>query len=66
MSDLAADVREVLEPVVRAAQVDMGPMLWQRLKEAADAVYGMCEDEEVQASVATDLMHELMNEMEDR
>ena len=66
MSDLAKDVRQVLEPVVRAAQIDMGPMLWQRLKEAAETVYGMCEDEEVQASVATDLMHELMTEIEDR
>ena len=66
MSDLAKDVRQVLEPVVRAAQIDMGPMLWQRLQAAAETVYGMCEDEEVQASVTTDLMHDLMTEIEDR
>ena len=66
MSGHADEVRELLEPVVRDAQVDMGPVLWQRLKKAADEVYAACEHQDEEASVSVDLMHELMNEAEDR
>jgi len=66
MSGHADEVRELREPVVRDAQVDMGPVLWQRLKDAADRVYAACEHEDEEASVSTDLMHELMNEAEDK
>jgi hypothetical protein len=52
--------------VVRDAQVDMGPILWQRLKNTVAEVYAACEHEDEEASVSTDLMHELMNEAEDR
>ena len=66
MTKHADEVRELLEPVVRDAQVDMGPVLWQRLKDAAAQVYAACEHEDEEASVSTDLMHELMNEAEDK
>lgn len=66
MSDHAKEVREVLEPVVSEARLDMGPILWQRLKRAADEVYAICEHEDEEAAVSVDLMHELMNEMEDK
>ena len=66
MSGHADEIRQLLEPVVRDAQVDMGPVLWQRLKDAAEQVYAACEHEDEEASVSTDLMHELMNEVEDR
>ena len=66
MTGHADEVRELLEPVVRDAQVDMGPVLWQRLKDTVEQVYAACEHEDEEASVSTDLMHELMNEVEDR
>jgi len=66
VSGHADEIRQLLEPVVRDAQVDMGPILWQRLKNTVAEVYAACEHEDEEASVSTDLMHELMNEAEDK
>lgn len=65
MSGHADEIRDLLDPVVRDARVDMGPVLWQRLKDAVDRVYAACELEDEEASVSADLMHELMNERDD-
>ena len=66
MTKHADEVRELLEPVVRDAQVDMGPVLWQRLKDAAAQVYAACEHEDEEARVQVDLMNELIDEIDDQ
>ena len=65
MSGHADEVRELLEPVVRDAQVDMGPILWQRLKNPVAEVYAACEHEDEEARVQVDLMNELIDERDD-
>ena len=66
MSGHEDEVRAVLGPVVRDAGIDLGPLLWQRLKDAAEQVYAICAHEDEQAGVSADLMNELMNELEDK
>ena len=67
MTKHADEVRALLEPVVRDAQVDMGPILWQRLKNTVAEVYAACEheDEDEEARVQVDLMNELIDERDD-
>ncbi len=60
------EVRAVLEPAVRATQMDLGPITYERLRKAADAVYGLCADEENQARITLDLMAELEERLEDQ
>ena len=65
MTKHADEVRALLDPVVRDAQVDMGPTLWQRLKNTVAEVYAACEHEDEEARVQVDLMNELIDERDD-
>lgn len=66
MTGLTDDIKAVLEPVVARARVDMGPLLWQQLRQATYDVYRICEDEEKEAQVLVDEFNKLQDEMEDK